>query len=1297
MAFRPGTARFLFGALGTLLVASAAAAAPATGSEGALQEPATCKTSVSPAFFSFSAAGGTGSLALELTAGCPLSVAPDVAWIHVAPPSVGGTAATPSIAFLVDENTTSASRSGILAVNELRVTVKQGGAAACAPLPAPKLLAPADDAEDLPPSVSLSWATVDGATVYDVYLGTTSAPPLVAKGLTGTTWPASNLTPGKSWFWKVVARRSNGCADTPGASSELRTFSTASDCKGPEEFRLVSPANGATGIASSVDLEWQASAGAASWDVYLGTSSPPQKVASGLTTPRYHVDRLASGAKYLWTVVARSGCSPSRTEDAAPFAFSVAGACQPPGPTTLASPAAGAAIDAGTVSFSWARTAGAASYDFYLGPDGALALYASGLDGTSFAVPDLAPGTWVWRVVSRSGCSGQSSRSEDRRFKVAPRCTPPAAPSFVSLPSAPVATGQSYVVSWGEVPGLGSDGLYVVERATDPTFAKVLDRQETAGTSASFLPRGAGVFYHRVRALSGCVSASAGTASTPAAVTVVAGAPNAVITVAPAPVVVGIGESLAGKRSRFVVENIGSATATVLMGQGRSTATPFFEVVDPAGGDARTVTLEPRRPKALDVVFGGVATDHAETYQGVVYCTAATSSLAVTPFAFVTLRVASDGLLATASPEILSGTGRTDRVDFPPFAGDDGSRPPVLVTVRNPGTSPMELVEEIGPETWLSAERGWNATPLPGGASRTVKLTTQREKAPGGSGFPRYTYFGVRARGGGFARVLVVDNDLVAVASGRGPLLARNVRSRIVPAVVNGPSLLGNLFVSRLDLTNAGTEPVEAELVFTPAGADGFDADAVRRAAVDVRPNDVLRLEDPLGGLFGLAPPVSGTLEVRTAPERAGFLTVASSVETPASGGGSLGFALPILTRGEGARLGAPHSLAGLAGSATRRTNVLLVETTGVEATRVRVTLRGPSGAPLGSALVDVPRYGLRQLNSAVESLGGSGDGAGLDLEVVEGGGAVTAVATVVDRSNDDASAIASRPSGTSAAATDVVPSRLAASSLLGLTVRSVVPSLVGGFPTFPGTGRTETFATRLGFTSLSSAPATFVLSYRDLESGMTVDRTVEVPGRSAVEFQDAVVELFGLSPGARSQGPLFIDSTPNGILFCQVYSSTPGGLLGDALPVVDVPGTALTGRDSVTPLFADGLEQSTSPDTGTRSNLILNEVNGREARVTVRLYEASNRTQAIAEREVVLSPLQKLQLSTVFRELGLDSEERRKDRTNVLVSVTAAPGTEGLVSAVVTRIDNRTGDTRNVLLTPTGGVAGAGGVTIGF
>ncbi len=54
----------------------------------------------------------------------------------------------------------------------------------------------------------------------------------------------------------------------------------------------------------------------------------------------------------------------------------------------------------------------------------------------------------------------------------------------------------------------------------------------------------------------------------------------------------------------------------------------------------------------------------------------------------------------------------------------------------------------------------------------------------------------------------------------------------------------------------------------------------------------------------------------------------------------------------------------------------------------------------------------------------------------------------------------------------------------------------------------------------------------------------------------------------------------------------------------------------------------------------------------------------------------------------------RRKDRTNVLCTVRALSG-EGLVSAVVTTIDNRTGDTRNIPLAPSG--AGAGGITVGF
>jgi hypothetical protein len=167
--------------------------------------------------------------------------------------------------------------------------------------------------------------------------------------------------------------------------------------------------------------------------------------------------------------------------------------------------------------------------------------------------------------------------------------------------------------------------------------------------------------------------------------------------------------------------------------------------------------------------------------------------------------------------------------------------------------------------------------------------------------------------------------------------------------------------------------------------------------------------------------------------------------------------------------------------------------------------------------------------------------------------------------------------------------------------------------------------------------------------------------------------------------------------MYCKVYSVTDTGTLGDSFPVIPIPGEALTGSVSLASLYVDGLEQSTTPGVGTRSNLILNEVTGKPSKVVIRLFEAANRTSPVAEATVELAAFEKKQLSTVFKELGLDSEERRKDRTNVQCVVTAEESSQGLVSAVVTKIDNRTGDTKNLLLTPAGGVPPGGGVSIGF
>jgi hypothetical protein len=171
----------------------------------------------------------------------------------------------------------------------------------------------------------------------------------------------------------------------------------------------------------------------------------------------------------------------------------------------------------------------------------------------------------------------------------------------------------------------------------------------------------------------------------------------------------------------------------------------------------------------------------------------------------------------------------------------------------------MELGAEIGPEVWLDLESDWNDAPIPAGGTRSVGLSTRRNRALNGSALPRYTWFGVRTKTGENARILVQDNDAASVGQGRGSTLESGVLSFIVPEVVSETSLSTTTRFSKVRLTNLGSDSVQAELVFTPSGADGF-GDSVQRATVVIPPNDVATITDPLVQIFGLSRPVTGQL-----------------------------------------------------------------------------------------------------------------------------------------------------------------------------------------------------------------------------------------------------------------------------------------------------------------------------------------------------------------------------------------------------------------------------------------------------
>ncbi len=68
------------------------------------------------------------------------------------------------------------------------------------------------------------------------------------------------------------------------------------------------PASNATGVATTASMSWTLASGAASYDVYFGTASPPPFVAN-VTGPIYNHGPLTPGVTYYWKVIGRNGVS----------------------------------------------------------------------------------------------------------------------------------------------------------------------------------------------------------------------------------------------------------------------------------------------------------------------------------------------------------------------------------------------------------------------------------------------------------------------------------------------------------------------------------------------------------------------------------------------------------------------------------------------------------------------------------------------------------------------------------------------------------------------------------------------------------------------------------------------------------------------------------------------------------------------------------------------------------------------------------------------------------------------------
>jgi hypothetical protein len=184
-------------------------------------------------------------------------------------------------------------------------------------------------------------------------------------------------------------------------NSFVATASYAISAQSPAQVTLTYPTNGASIDPVGVHLNWTASTGATSYDVYFGSTNPPPFFSNAGGGTGIAFSSLNAAQTYYWNVVAKNGAGSAPAS--ATWSFTTVSI--PPSQVTLASPANAAGNLSSPVTLIWNPSGGAplASYDVYLGPSNPPALFSSGVSGNTLSTGTLsASQTYYWNVVARN-------------------------------------------------------------------------------------------------------------------------------------------------------------------------------------------------------------------------------------------------------------------------------------------------------------------------------------------------------------------------------------------------------------------------------------------------------------------------------------------------------------------------------------------------------------------------------------------------------------------------------------------------------------------------------------------------------------------------------------------------------------------------------------------------------------------------------------------------------------------------------------------------------------------------------
>jgi endonuclease/exonuclease/phosphatase family metal-dependent hydrolase len=198
------------------------------------------------------------------------------------------------------------------------------------------------------------------------------------------------------------------------------------------------PANGVIGVTTTPNLSWTA-AGATSYEVRLGTTSPPPTIVADTTDYWYPPQGLNGGTTYYWQIVAKNA---GGTTASPVWSFTTVGSpAASPGPAAAGSPnpPSGAIGVTTTPNLSWKST-GATSYDLRFGTANPPPTALSGTTQWWYATPQLNAGTmYYWQVVAKNSTGATAGPIwwfKTDGTAAAPPTPTPTPPPTVGLPAA---------------------------------------------------------------------------------------------------------------------------------------------------------------------------------------------------------------------------------------------------------------------------------------------------------------------------------------------------------------------------------------------------------------------------------------------------------------------------------------------------------------------------------------------------------------------------------------------------------------------------------------------------------------------------------------------------------------------------------------------------------------------------------------------------------------------------------------------------------------------------------------------